>query len=120
MATKLDLKLLVPGTLWYADDSTDVDRYLASAHAGRDDIVSREAIVKHLNVALQAVSDCGDANLVTSKLPKLACLFSTKRSLIHLAPTFRGVSVPLTDSLTAPQCGAFIHPELCAIYRLYT
>ena len=56
-------------------------------------------MVNRLNVALQAVSDWGDANPVTLNATKTqACLFSTKRSQIHLAPTFRCVSVPLTDN----------------------
>ena len=55
---------------------------------------------ERVNVALQAVSDWGDANLNTFIATKtLACLFAAKRSRVHLAPTFRGVSVPLTDSL---------------------
>ena len=72
-----------------------------SANSRRDVIVScREAMVNRLNVALQADSGCGDPNLVTFNANKTqVCLFSTKRRRIHLAPTFQGVSVPLTDSL---------------------
>ena len=50
-------------------------------------------------MALQAVSNWRNTNLFTFNSTKTqACLFSTKQSRAHLAPTFRGVSVPLTDS----------------------
>ena len=93
--------LLVPGNFGYANNSTVADRYLASANAGRDVIVScREAMFERVDVVLQAVFDWGDANLVTFNATKTqACLFSAKRRRIYLAPTFRGVFVPLTDSL---------------------
>ncbi|CAH2096385.1 unnamed protein product [Euphydryas editha] len=93
--------LLVPGTFGYADDSTVTDRYFSSARASKDVIQScREEMVSRLNVALQAVSEWGDANLVTFNATKTqACVFSSKRSPLHLAPTFRNVSVEITDSL---------------------
>ncbi|CAH2099017.1 unnamed protein product [Euphydryas editha] len=93
--------LLVPGTFGYADDSTVTDRYFSSARASKDVIQScREDMVSRLNVALQAVSEWGDANLVTFNATKTqACVFSSKRSPLHLAPTFRNVSVEITDSL---------------------
>ncbi|KAJ0178555.1 hypothetical protein K1T71_006378 [Dendrolimus kikuchii] len=57
-------------------------------------------MVERLNVSLQAVSEWGDANLVTFNASKTqACLFSAKRSLFDLTPTFRGVSITLTDRL---------------------
>ncbi|CAH2090623.1 unnamed protein product [Euphydryas editha] len=93
--------LLVPGTFGYADDSTVTDRYFSSARASKDVIQScREDMVSRLNVALQAVSEWGDANLVTFNATKTqACVFSSKRSPLHLAPTFRNVSVEITDFL---------------------
>lgn len=93
--------LLVPGTFGYADDSTVAVRYFSSASADRNHIEScRESMVSRLNVALQAVSDWGDANLVTFNATKTqACLFTAKRSPFQLAPTFRNVSVAMTDSL---------------------
>ncbi|KAJ8731368.1 hypothetical protein PYW07_004532 [Mythimna separata] len=57
-------------------------------------------MVERLNSSLKAVSDWGDANLVKFNAAKTqACLFSTKRSQFHPAPSFRGVTVPITDRL---------------------
>ncbi|KAJ0180403.1 hypothetical protein K1T71_003807 [Dendrolimus kikuchii] len=53
-----------------------------------------------LNVSFQAVSEWSDANLVMFNASKTqACLFSAKPSLFDLTPTFRGVSITLTDRL---------------------
>ena len=82
-----------PSALQHINDLLVADSYLASANAGRDMLSCRETVVNRLNVAFQIVTDWGDANLVTFNTIKTqACLFSTKRSRIHLAPTFRGVS----------------------------
>ncbi|KAF9822784.1 hypothetical protein SFRURICE_019474 [Spodoptera frugiperda] len=60
----------------------------------------RESMVERLNSSLKAVSDWGDANLVKFNATKTqACLFSAKRSQFPLAPTFRNVSVPVSDHL---------------------
>ena len=60
----------------------------------------REAMVERLNLSLKAVSEWGDANLVSFNAAKTqACLFSAKKSQFHPAPSFRGVTVPLTDHL---------------------
>ena len=57
-------------------------------------------MIERLNLALEAVSEWGDANLVKFNASKTqACLFSAKRSEFLLTPTFRGVAVPVTDHL---------------------
>lgn len=57
-------------------------------------------MVDRTNLTLQAVSDWGDANLVSFNASKTqACLFSAKRSPFNLAPTFRGVPVPVSSHL---------------------
>ncbi|XP_026330574.1 uncharacterized protein LOC113238064 [Hyposmocoma kahamanoa] len=93
--------LLVPGIVGYADDSTVTERYLSSARDGREDIRSlREAMVERTNLTLSLVAQWGDNNLVSFNATKTqACLFSAKRSPFDLTPTFRGVSVPVTDRL---------------------
>ena len=60
-------------------------------------VVFRETMVNRLNVALQTVSDWGDANLAIQCYQISSVLVFHKT--IHLSPTFRGISVPLTDSL---------------------
>ena len=105
--------LLVRGTFGYADDSTVADRYLASANArkGCYRVLSR-GMVNRLNVALQTVSDWGDANLVPFKATKtFTLLFSIQRNRIHLPPAFRGVSVPLIDNLQV--LGVELSSNLC-------
>ncbi|XP_047997328.1 uncharacterized protein LOC125234949 [Leguminivora glycinivorella] len=93
--------MLQPSIVGYADDSTVVERYLASAGDSRDDIHSqREAMVERANLTLSRVSQWGDDNLVKFNATKTqACLFSAKRSPFDLTPTFRGASVPITGSL---------------------
>lgn len=57
-------------------------------------------MVDQLNLTLKAVADWGDANLVKFNASKTqACLFSAKKSQLHLTPTFQGVSVPIFDQL---------------------
>ena len=93
--------LLKPGIFGYADDSTVVERYVSDARTSGTQIQSlRESMVERLNSSLKAVSDWGDANLVKFNATKTqACLFSAKRSQFPLAPTFRNVSVPISDHL---------------------
>lgn len=93
--------LLKPGTFGYADDSTVVESYTSGARASGSQIQTlREAMVGRLNLSLEAVSKWGDANMVRFNAAKTqACLFSSKRSQFSPAPTFRGVSVPITDHL---------------------
>lgn len=88
--------LLKPGTFGYADDSTVVERYISDAPAGEVQVqLEREAMIGRLNSSLLAVSDWGDANLVSFNASKTqACLFSAKRRAFHLSPTFRNVSIP--------------------------
>ncbi|CAH2251936.1 jg13822 [Pararge aegeria aegeria] len=53
-----------------------------------------------INLTLKEVSDWGDANLVKFNAAKTqSCLFSAKKSPFTLAPTFRGVSVPISDHI---------------------
>lgn len=93
--------LLKPGIVGYADDSTVTERYLSSARVGGEEVRSlREAMVERTNLTLSFVSQWGDNNLVSFNAAKTqACLFSAKRSPFSLAPTFRGVDVPITDNL---------------------
>ncbi|RVE49051.1 hypothetical protein evm_006297 [Chilo suppressalis] len=93
--------LLRPGIFGYADDSTVVESYISTARASATEIQShREAMVERLNLSLLAVSDWGDANLVGFNAAKTqACLFTAKKRPFDLAPTFRDVTVPITDHL---------------------
>ena len=65
-------------------------RMTAPLQTGKWQVSCRDAMVNRLNVALQAVCDWGDANLVT---------FNATQACVFLTTTFRGISVPLTDSL---------------------
>uniref|UniRef100_A0A2H1V1V5 SFRICE_013827 n=1 Tax=Spodoptera frugiperda TaxID=7108 RepID=A0A2H1V1V5_SPOFR len=78
-----------------------VERYVSDARTNGTQIQSlRESMVERLNSSLMAVSDWGDANLVKFNVTKTqACLFSAKLSQFPLAPTFRNVSVPISDHL---------------------
>lgn len=93
--------MLQPNIFGYADDSTVVERYLSSPRAKPDEIrQAREAMVNRLNSTLQLVSEWGDANLVEFNASKTqACLFTAKRSALHLTPTFRGLNVELSGCL---------------------
>ncbi|CAH2218036.1 jg22219 [Pararge aegeria aegeria] len=93
--------LLNPNLFGYADDSTVTERYLSSPRASANDILEhRESLVERINLTLKEVSDWGDANLVKFNAAKTqSCLFSAKKSPFTLAPTFRGVSVPISDHI---------------------
>ncbi|CAK1598530.1 unnamed protein product [Parnassius mnemosyne] len=57
-------------------------------------------MVERVSLTPQAVSEWGDANLVRFNASKTqACLFTAKRSLLTLTPTFRNVSLEYTDRL---------------------
>lgn len=93
--------LLIPGIVGYADDSTVVERYLSGAKTSSDEVrLLREAMVERMNATLSLVSQWGDNNLVSFNTTKTqACLFSAKKSPLHLTPTFRGTSIPVADNL---------------------
>lgn len=93
--------LLIPGIVGYADDSTISERYLSGAGASGDEIrLLREAMIGRTDLTLSLVSQWGDDNLVKFNATKTqACLFTAKRSLFHLTPTFRSDSVVITDHL---------------------
>ncbi|KAL0821757.1 hypothetical protein ABMA28_005179 [Loxostege sticticalis] len=93
--------LLSSGIVGYADDSTVMEKYLSSAGASGVEVQRmREAMVERTSLTLSNVSQWGDHNLVSFNASKTqACLFSAKRSPFTLSPTFRGTSVPVTDTL---------------------
>lgn len=93
--------LLKPGTFGYADDTTVVESYIPNSRASGAQIQPlREAMVERMDGSLKAVADWGEANLVSFNASKTqACLISAKRSPFHLTPTFRDVSLPITDHL---------------------
>ncbi|KAL0878611.1 hypothetical protein ABMA27_003690 [Loxostege sticticalis] len=93
--------LLSLGIVGYADDSTVMEKYLSSAGASGVEVQRmRKAMVERTSLTLSNVSQWGDHNLISFNASKTqACLFSAKRSPFTLSPTFRGTSVPVTDTL---------------------
>ncbi|XP_028172014.1 uncharacterized protein LOC114361228, partial [Ostrinia furnacalis] len=63
--------LLKAGTFGYADDTTVTAKYLSMAKASKREVKScHEFLIKRLNLALQDVSDWGDANLFQFNVSK--------------------------------------------------